>query len=333
MAANPGASFAQYMERVPSAFAVTRGADHVLIYANAEFRRLVGANGAALGSPIARAFANRDASGLTELLDRAARTGLVARNCRINSAIERDDEGSGVLYCTVWPERNGAAEPAYLIIEFREASQGDLTHDLQRMVAERMLLSALEQRDLASGAAARAAFLAAEAIRLAGSLDENATSDAMAKMSLRDVAPWCIVDLLDDDGTVRRLAIIHPDPATQPLVRDLEDRWRRETDDGFGVSAVMRGARTVMIIDDIDSPIAAAMHSPETLRTLRALGVGPLLTVPLVARQRILGAVTFVASEHGRPHAPEDVVLAEALARPLHSRRERRRRARQRARS
>ena len=85
------------------------------------------------------------------MLDRAARTGLVARNCRINSAIERDDEGSGVLYCTVWPERNGAAEPAYLIIEFREASQGDLTHDLQRTVAERMLLSALEQRDLASG--------------------------------------------------------------------------------------------------------------------------------------------------------------------------------------
>ena len=82
-------SFERYMEHVPAAFAVTRGAQHTLVYANAAFRNLVAPDGEPLvGSPIAGAFATRDTTGLTALLDRAFRTGVVARDRRIEPVDE-----------------------------------------------------------------------------------------------------------------------------------------------------------------------------------------------------------------------------------------------------
>ena len=97
-------SFGVYMDRVPAAFAVTHGEQHTLVYANAEFRSLIARNGEALvGSPIADTFAIKDRTGLVALLDRAFRTGVVARDRRIEAV----DENALRLSCTVWPDVNG----------------------------------------------------------------------------------------------------------------------------------------------------------------------------------------------------------------------------------
>src|SRR5207244_9086261 len=53
---------------------------------------------------------------------------------------------------------------------------------------------------------------------------------------------------------------------------------------------------------------------PEQARVLSALGLGSYLVVPLAARGRLLGAMTFASLRPGR-YGPEDVVLGEDLAR------------------
>jgi signal transduction histidine kinase len=77
---------------------------------------------------------------------------------------------------------------------------------------------------------------------------------------------------------------------------------------------MVRDRRPIAITGDIEATLAAAAHSQENLDVLHQLGVESLLTVPLVARGRLLGAVTFVGAEHGRAHSPADVQLAEDLA-------------------
>jgi signal transduction histidine kinase len=47
---------------------------------------------------------------------------------------------------------------------------------------------------------------------------------------------------------------------------------------------------------------------------MRQLGIGSLLTIPLVARKRLLGAITFVSAKGGVAYSPEDVQLAEDVA-------------------
>src|SRR6202011_4005998 len=54
--------------------------------------------------------------------------------------------------------------------------------------------------------------------------------------------------------------------------------------------------------------------SPDNLYILRQLGIGALLTVPLIARKRLLGAITFVSAQRGVSYSVEDVQLAEDVA-------------------
>jgi signal transduction histidine kinase len=69
-----------------------------------------------------------------------------------------------------------------------------------------------------------------------------------------------------------------------------------------------------VVATDFDAALGAAAHDPEIFRVLQELGIGPLLTVPLVIRTRLVGAVTFVGGRHGRPFTTEDVELAQDLA-------------------
>ncbi len=308
-----GGSFARYMEHLSTAFAVTEGAEHRLVYANAAFRRLTGTAAPPIGRPIADSFVERHADGLVALLDRAFHGGGIARDRHLGTAGEQGPSWC----CTVWPQVSLEGETEHLLIELREAPAEDLTLALQRDVAERMLLSALRERDLARDAEAssrRATFLAVEGRRLAGSLDEEATMRAVSGVSLPYSGDWSIVDILDADGAMHRLAVMHSDPATQKLLGRLEGRWTPALADAFGVPAMLRHARPTIIADRVDAVLAGASEDPELLRILHEVGAGALLTVPLVIREQLVGAITFVSGQRDRSYTSEDVELARDLA-------------------
>jgi serine phosphatase RsbU (regulator of sigma subunit) len=50
------------------------------------------------------------------------------------------------------------------------------------------------------------------------------------------------------------------------------------------------------------------------LRIIRDLDLRSAMTVPLIARDRTIGAITFVFAESGRTYTPRDVAVAEELA-------------------
>jgi signal transduction histidine kinase len=160
----------------------------------------------------------------------------------------------------------------------------------------------------------RAALLAAAAARLGASLDRQTTYASMAGLSLPRTGAWCVVDVVEADGTLHRLAIVHPDPAKEALVRGLERIWLPQPGDPFGVPLMMQSPHATVISDDIDVALAASAHSPDTLRALRELGIGPLLVAPLLVRGTVRGAITFVSRRGDVTYTPEEVSLAEALA-------------------
>ena len=307
-------AFRRYMEQAPLPFAITRGAAHTLVYANASFCRLAGvADGGALGDPIANALTGSETSALSALLDRAFRDGVALRDERVDTS----RAGGTSWRCTVWPVIDDYGRPEALGIELREADQPDAALDFQRQVAEQMLFGALRQRGIAEdaeGARRRAAFLAEAGRLLAQSVDQTSTLVALTKLALPTLGAWCIVDIVEAGDAIHRLPVVHPDPEKQKLAQQLAATWTPEPDDPIGASAMLRDQRTIAITDDIEATLAAAAHSPENLHVLRQLGVESLLTVPLVARGRLLGAVTFVGAERGQPHSPADVQLAEDLA-------------------
>ena len=308
-----GDSFERHLEHVPALFAVTRGPAHTVVYANAAFRRLAAPSGEfAPGKRVTDVLPGLVTSDLTAVLDRVMSTRIVERDQRIDPV----DEDAPAWSCTVWPEMNVRGRAEHLVIEFRIVTRAEATLALQREVAERMLLSALHERDIAHDAEAarrRSAFLATAGRQLAESLDEDATLNAMTRLPLPYLGAWCIVDVVERDGAMRRLAIIHPDPAKQALVRELEGRWAPRLGDPFGAPAMTRSAQPTTFGGDLHATLLSAAHDPATLRAVRELGAGPMLTVPLMIHKRLVGALTFVGTRD-QTFSADDVELATDLA-------------------
>lgn len=316
-AASGAGSVGRYLDEAPTAIALTRGPAHTIAYANAAFRRLLAPKGEdVIGRTVfdALALTGRDTAELPALLDRAYHQGVAVRDHLLGFVLA----GMSPLSYDVWPVKDSEGRPDQLVVEVRDATNAEVTLALQRDVAERLLISALRAEDLAGDAESsrhRAGILSEASRQLSASLDEANILDTLSKLALPFLGEWCIVDLIESDDVIRRLTIVHPDPAKQALVRELEGRWTPQPGDSFGAAAALRSLQPAVATGDPDTMLAGrARDDPETLRILRQLGTGSLLTVPLVAKGIRLGAVTFVSGQSDRIYSPQDVEVAEELA-------------------
>jgi signal transduction histidine kinase len=177
------------------------------------------------------------------------------------------------------------------------------------------LRSAERERDLAEASRDRFSFLAEVSRCLADSLDYEATLTTVAGMSLPYLDAWCIVDVLDEGGEMRRIAVVHPDADKQEAARALHEQYPPRATDLVGATRVIRTGRPEMVFDVPDGALVAAAHDERHLEVLRRLGVRSYVIVPMVARGNVLGAMTFITAEHDRRFGDIDVVMAEDLAR------------------
>ena len=93
-----------------------------------------------------------------------------------------------------------------------------------QLITERILLSALREQDAAAAAREaqqRAEFLADAGLRFGASLDQELTYAAIAGVALPGLDAWCIVDVIEVGGGLRRLAVLHPDEDKRELASSL----------------------------------------------------------------------------------------------------------------
>jgi GAF domain-containing protein len=161
---------------------------------------------------------------------------------------------------------------------------------------------------------ARSRFLADASAELATSLDYEATLTNVARMAIPRFADWSGVDLLEDDR-IHRLAVEHFDPAKVQFALDIERRYPSDRNTGEGAWAAIATGESVLIPEIPDEMLVAAAKDEEHLRLARELQLRSALIVPLVARDRVLGAISWVMAESGRTYTEDDVKFAEELAR------------------
>ena len=160
---------------------------------------------------------------------------------------------------------------------------------------------------------AKLEFLAEAATELASSLDYQVTLANVARLAVPTFADWCAIDVVDD-GRLRRLAVAHVDPAKVQLAHELAERYPADPDAPHGAWHVMRTGRSELIAEITDEMLTAGAVDDEHAAIARALHLRSAVTVPLVARGRVLGVITWVAAESERHFTSEDLALAEELA-------------------
>ncbi|MBV9454579.1 MAG: PAS domain S-box protein [Rubrobacter sp.] len=158
-------------------------------------------------------------------------------------------------------------------------------------------------------------FLAEASTSLSSSLDYRTTLASVARLAVSYLADWCVIDVLEEDGSLDRLAMTHQDPEKIALAHELEQRYPPDPDEPHGVSQVLRTGRSELISEIPEATLEEAARDAEHRQILWRLGLKSYMIVPLVARGRTLGAITLVAAESGRRYGQADLELAEELAR------------------
>ncbi|MCP3143425.1 ATP-binding protein [Pyxidicoccus xibeiensis] len=159
-------------------------------------------------------------------------------------------------------------------------------------------------------------FLAEASALLGNSLDTDTTLRQLARLAVPTLADWCAVDVLDGEGRFRRLAVAHSDPEKEQYVRDFVSRHPLRPEGRRGIAHVLRtGESDWMGHIPEEALVESTWGDMERPRLARELGVCAYITVALVARGRVLGALSLAQAESGRHFTEADVRLAEDLAR------------------
>ncbi|MFL5264482.1 MAG: ATP-binding protein [Anaeromyxobacteraceae bacterium] len=147
---------------------------------------------------------------------------------------------------------------------------------------------------------------------LVGTLDYEAALAAVARLSIPELADWCIVDVLED-GAPRRMEVAHRDPARAPLAAALRafplDHAARQR---LPSARALQSRRPILVPEYTDEMLRQETDG-EYLDLARQLRVCSVLTVPVHVSSS-LATVTFImTAESGRRHGAEDVAVAEEL--------------------
>jgi signal transduction histidine kinase len=156
-------------------------------------------------------------------------------------------------------------------------------------------------------------FLAEVGALLASTLDYQDTLDNIGRLAVRDLADFCNIDSVEDDGTVKRLKAMSRNPANA-WVCDLFMRNPLDRSCPYFIRAVVASKRPVIIERLSVETIASFAENDEDRRALRDAGLSSLIAVPLMVRRKLVGLIALIASTGSRAYRHSDIRLAEELA-------------------
>jgi PAS domain S-box-containing protein len=196
----------------------------------------------------------------------------------------------------------------------QEAENARAVAERSRADAEKARVDAERARLGAERAQSRLALMAEATTTLAATLEMDELLERLAGLCVPLLADWVYLTLVDEYGTVRGSAFKHRDGREEDLAlfTNLHVMHLPPTSPS---RRSMTTARPVLLPEITDEVLERAVVNPTAREVFRRLGGASVLTVPMVARRRTLGAMALVSTSPDRAFDQEDVDLVEDLAR------------------
>lgn len=138
-------------------------------------------------------------------------------------------------------------------------------------------------------------FLSNLAEVLASALDERAMLSAVARLLVPRLGDACLVDIIEDDGSVQRMD-------------GTLEAWR------LAPTPALRSGETMLIPEVTQTSLAAIAPDPADHAAIRAAGIRSLVLLPLIGRGRLLGVLTLGMTRPDRRFSKADLPLLEDVA-------------------
>ncbi|HEX8704469.1 MAG TPA: PAS domain-containing sensor histidine kinase, partial [Myxococcaceae bacterium] len=161
-----------------------------------------------------------------------------------------------------------------------------------------------------------ARFLAEASAVLASSLDYEATLRNVARLAVPALADWCLVDLMQPEGTFQRVEVATATPEDAVLARKTQFLGLMPEGDSQHprTQALLRG-ESLLIEHFVPEPALGASPGELPRRAGQNSQAFSFIAVPLLVRGRVLGALSFFSTHSDRRYTAVDLTQMEELAR------------------
>jgi signal transduction histidine kinase len=152
---------------------------------------------------------------------------------------------------------------------------------------------------------------------LASTLDGDQALTELTRLVVPTLADWCVVDVIDESNPERlhRVAVAHADRAKADRVKELSARNPISLDAPSGPGHVARSGEAELV--PVVTPERLNPEGSDDYRASTMEGIAPVsyVSVPIEARDRMLGVLTLVSAESRRRYGDQELALAQEIAR------------------
>lgn len=198
----------------------------------------------------------------------------------------------------------------------RRYSRSDLimAEDLARRAG--MAIENAQLYRAAQAAEERNRFLAEATEALASSLDYTTILERVARLAVPAIADAAAVYRLEPDGVLRLIVLAGRDSAVEALGWELDALLPLHIDQRDRLlPRVVRSGRAELLSELPDALRAVWSPTSRAAELVRELGMKSYMSVPLVVRGHVMGALALTASVSDRRFGTTDLELAEELTR------------------
>jgi PAS domain S-box-containing protein len=146
-------------------------------------------------------------------------------------------------------------------------------------------------------------------------LELEAMLNALARFAVPSLSDYCSIDVRDADGSVRRVAAVHRDPAKEEVLRTMWERYPYDPSSDVGSPEVLRTGVAQVTRGMRQEQITAFARTPEHASMLATLDPRSYIAVAIPATVGPpLGVIALVMSDSGRTMTDRSLELATMFA-------------------
>lgn len=150
--------------------------------------------------------------------------------------------------------------------------------------------------------------------KLAVSLNHHITLQEIAQLIVPYLADYCRIAIVDEKKNIKEITVNHTDPNKVSLAEDLYDAYKDKPQSTYGIPSLLKKGKPELMKVIDDSLLRKYKADTKTIQIVKQIGLKSYMGVPLIARNKVIGAMTFSSIQENRHYTKNDVKFAEELA-------------------
>lgn len=144
--------------------------------------------------------------------------------------------------------------------------------------------------------------------------DQEMTLSDIARLIITYLADYCRVAIVDTHGNVKEIEVNHTDPQKVVLANALYFEYKDKPNVTHGLQKILQTGKPEIIRKIDETVLKPVAHNKKLVSIVKKIGLKSYMGVPLIARNKVIGAMTLSSIRQNRYYSKEDLIFVENMA-------------------